>query len=89
MCKGLGSIPILEKKEKEEKPIDYVRKGRRWKMKEKYKGEAGGSQMRRREERAKGKKKEWKQRREAEASSLLGPSICSEINKSIYPFISW
>lgn len=45
--------------------------------------------MRRQEERAKGKKTEWKQRREAEASSLLGPSICSEINKSIYPFISW
>lgn len=78
----------MEKKEKEEKPIDYVRKGRRWKMKEeKYKGEAGGSQVRRQEERAKGKKNEWKQRREAEASSLLGPSICSEINPFIHLFL--
>lgn len=39
------------------KKLDYVRKGRRWEMKEeKYTGEAGGrSQVRRQEERAEGK----------------------------------
>lgn len=83
MCKDLGSIPVLRKKENN--TIDYVRKGRGGEMgKGKITQEKLEEKSSRQENRTGRRKPEGEQDQEAEAPSLLGPNISSDINKFIY-----